>query len=286
MVEIPQMPWMEPGPVGVEHLVALLDVEELDVDLYRGPVPVNGVPFHMYGGQAAAQALRAAAMTVPEGRYPHSFHGYFLRRGASDRPIILHVDRDRDGRSFSSRRVVAVQQGEVIFNMVASFHIDEEGPQLSAVVSPTDVPDPDDLPDEPISRHNTLIEFKELIPDDVKATRDGWHIPARMWARTRGPVPDDRILHACLLTYLSDMGTGFGAVADPAIPGGGPSIDHAVWFHRPIKMDDWVLMDLWPVYGGAGRGFYNGAIYDRDLNIGVSIAQEGLLRTWGPGRPT
>lgn len=277
-------PWLVPGPVGVEPLVALLDVEELDVDLYRGPTPENGNPYHMYGGQAAAQALRAAGLTVPEDRWPHSLHGYFLRRGRSDRPTIFRVDRDRDGRSFSSRRVVAVQQGEVIFSMVASFHVDEDGFHLSARPAPEGVPEPETLPDQPVLGHNTMFEIKEVIPDELR--RPGrWHIAPRMWARTRGPLPGDRLLHACVLAYLSDMGTGFAVEASGDVPRGGPSIDHAVWFHRPVAMDEWVLMDLWPVYAGGSRGFYQGAVYDRSLAVTTSITQEALMREGMGGRP-
>ena len=190
------------GPDGV--LEDLLDLEELDTNLYRAGNPAEQYMPHLYGGQVAAQALRAAANTVPEGRYPHSIHGYFLRGGRPDRPTIMAVDRDRDGGSFSARHVNALQEGEVIFSALASFHVDEDGVDYQLPNLPADVADPDSMPEHDRPGHNAVFDLRYFSLVEAEPWR-----ASRMWARPRGVLADDRVTRACALTYLSDMGWAF-----------------------------------------------------------------------------
>ena len=253
-------------------LWGVLDLEVLDRDLFRG-VHADGTEHRvsLYGGQVAAQALRAAGLTVPEGRLPHSLHGYFLRPGKIDRPVILHVDRDRDGGSFSARHVRAVQDGEVIFSMLASFAADRPSATFDGT-STEGGADPDSLPARPSV---ALVDLREVVPTTLV---DGQvRHSDRFWARTV-PLPDDPVLQACALTYISDLGSGFGQVDVDGLPPGGPSIDHAVWFHEPIRADEWLLMELWPLKAAQSRGVYYGALRSRDGRLGAVIAQEMLLR--------
>ncbi|MDL4817482.1 acyl-CoA thioesterase [Actinomadura opuntiae] len=251
-------------------VLELLDLEELDRDLYRGTLVFDD-PYPLYGGQVAAQALRAAGGTVPEGRLPHSLHGYFLRGGDAARPTIFRVDRDRDGRSFSARRVVALQGGEVIFNMSVSFQqpaVDED----RQVHPAPDAPGPEALPDEEMPR---LFSMDSRVPPQPYAAAD---FPTRLWSRCVEPLPDDDLLHACVLTYLSDISSGLTALHDGNARSGS-SLDHAVWFHRPVRMDEWVLMDLVPLTVASGRGLYSGTIHTRDGALVASLTQECLFRT-------
>jgi acyl-CoA thioesterase-2 len=254
-------------------LATVLDLEQLDRDLFRG---INaghsrGHPV-LYGGQVAAQALRAAGLTVPGDRFPHSLHGYFLRRGRTDLPVLLHVRRDRDGGSFSARDVSAVQDGEVIFSMVASFHVDEAGGTYEDELSDTP-PSPEELPSRPFP---SLMEVREITTGDLAA--DPPRFSDRMWVRSADPLPEDRLVHACALTYMSDLGSGFGQVHRPGIGLGGPSIDHSIWFQRPVRADDWIELHLRPLKAGGMRGLYSGTMRDRDGNLAAVLTQEMLLR--------
>ncbi len=234
----------------VAELLRVLDLEELDRDIFRAVNPRSDARRpRLFGGQVAAQAARAASLTVPEDRSLHSLHGYFLRAGRAERPTILHVDRDRDGRSFSARHVAARQEGEVIMSLLVSFHVDEEGHDFQPVVVDT-VPAPEEVaPAGPGSLHSAIFDLRVLgIGSPAGAF---FRSPYRFWARARAALPPDRLLHACVLAYLSDIGTGLAKLDDDR-PRGGPSLDHAVWFHRPARMDDWVLVDLVP--GAAARG--------------------------------
>src|SRR5262245_22784161 len=253
----------------------VLDLEELDRDLYRGAA-YGG--FHLFGGHVLAQALRAAIFTVDDDRSPHSLHGYFLRRGDPHRHVILQVHRDRDGGSFSARRVVAIQQGEVIFTVAASFAKDEAAGEYAVA-----------MPD--VARPDAVVEVRADgaaaggPPDyfeSVSAMPDGSEPRAvgRLWARCRTPLGDDPSVHACALAYLSDFGSGFASVETEGVSKGGPSIDHSMWFHRPIRADDWVLVDLWPLRASSGRGTYMGTIHDADGVLGCALSQEALLRIW------
>jgi acyl-CoA thioesterase II len=258
--------WTDPS------LQEVLEIEELDRDLYRSTLVFHD-PFPLYGGQVAAQALRAAGLTVPEDRLPHSLHGYFLRSGDAGRPAIFRVDRDRDGRSFSARRVVAVQGGEVVFNMSASFAAPGRGPDLRVQPEAAAEP-PDGLPGLPLRRPFAMETRRPAQP------LAGEHWPTRFWARSPGPLPDDALVHACALTYLSDIGTGLSVLeTDEVAPG--PSLDHAIWFHRPARLDDWVLMDMRPGTVAAGRGFYTGSVTARDGTLAATFVQESLFR-YGP----
>jgi acyl-CoA thioesterase-2 len=268
-VPAPQTPSADPGPAAVPTLLDVLDLEEIDRDLYRSTL-VTPDRFALYGGQVAAQALHAAGLTVPDGRLPHSLHGYFLRSGDARRPAVFRVDRDRDGRSFSARRVVAVQGGDVVFSMAASFAVPGEGPDHAVQPAP-DAEPPEALADHPMPR---LFGMEVRQPAQPLA---GGHWPTRLWARSRDRLPDSPLVHACALTFLSDIGTGLAPLGGDGVwPG--PSLDHAVWFHRPARMDDWVLMDLQPGTVANGRGFYRGAVTTEDGALAASFVQESLFR--------
>jgi acyl-CoA thioesterase II len=260
----------EPPPGG---LAALLELEALDRDLFRGQnEPGAESRLSLYGGQVAAQALRAAGATVPAERLPHSMHGYFLRPGLVDRPVILQVDRDRDGGSFSARHVRAVQDGEVIFSMVASFHVPRESATFDAVATRGGA-DPETLTARPTP---FLVEVREVSPTRI-AKGEIRHSDS-LWVRASSPLPDDPLLHACALTYVSDLGSGFGQVEVPGLPAGGPSIDHSLWFHDPIRADEWMLLELWPLKAISSRGVYSGSLRSEEGRLGALLAQEMLLR--------
>jgi acyl-CoA thioesterase-2 len=257
-------------------LPELLELERIEDNLFR-TIVVSDEPAGLYGGQVAAQALRAAAATVAGDRHPNSLHGYFLSRGDAGRRVLLTVHRDRDGRSYSNRRVIAVQHGVVIFNMVTSFHVAEEGQDFQAHQLPA-VAAPEDLPESEIATRLRGVDIR--IP---RQPSPGQQWPSRVWMRSRSALASDT-LQACALTYISDMFSGLARV-----PGGrgqaGPltSIDHAVWFYRKIAVDDWVLMDLEPESAAGGRGMYTGRIFGRDGTLAAGIAQESLFRP-GPAR--
>jgi acyl-CoA thioesterase-2 len=254
-------------------LAGLLDLEVLDTNLYRGQNELGASRrFSLYGGQVAAQALRAAGMTVATERMPHSLHGYFLRRGRVDRPVIYHVDRDRDGGSFSARHVRAVQDGDVIFSMLASFHEREDAAVFDAVAT-RGGPPADTLPARPSP---LLVEAREITPTRI-ADGQVRHSDL-LWVRALSPLSDDPMVHACALTYVSDLGSGFGQVRVAGLPAGGPSIDHSVWFHEPIRADEWMLLELWPLKAAGARGVYSGSLRAADGRLGAVITQEMLLR--------
>ena len=256
-------------------LAELITLEELDTNLYRAsnPRPDERIVPHLYGGQVAAQALRAAAHTVPPERTPHSIYGYFLRAGRNDRPTIMFVDRDRDGGSFSARHVNAVQDGEVIFSALASFHTEESSVEFEEPALAIDCAGPKGLEPSGDSRHHVFFDLRHVPPGDV----DQWST-SRMWARPRAQLPDDPVTRACVLTYLSDMGWAFHAVQDGGPRVGGPSLDHAVWFQRSFPVGDWVLLDLTPLSVSGARGVYTGTMRHRDGALAALLAQETLLR--------
>jgi acyl-CoA thioesterase II len=251
----------------------VLRLDEIDKNLYRSTL-LFADPFPLYGGQVAAQALLAAGRTVSRDRLPHSLHGYFLRSGDAARPTIFHVERDRDGGSFSARRVVAVQGGEVIFNLSASFQARREGPDHQV----------HEAPDAEQPNNSVALDMPRMFSMEGRRpaqpyAKTSW--PTRFWARTTVALPlEDHLLHACVLTYLSDIGTGLTALPDDeAAPG--PSLDHAVWFHRSARLDDWVLMDMRPVTVSGGRGWYTGSVTTGDGGLAASFVQETLFRA-GP----
>ncbi len=252
-----------------DNLAELLTLERVDRDLFRARNANYGPRPTLYGGQVAAQCLLAAAATIEEGRLPHSLHGYFLRAGRCDLPVILQVDRDRDGRSFSARHVVAMQEGEVIFSMLASFHAQREGGEFDDAPRRAR-PEPEDAT---TSTRIPLIEVREVTPTDfLKGIFSDC-----MWVRSTTPLGDDPLLHRAGLTYLSDLGSGFGQQGRALIGRGGPSIDHAMWFQDDIRADDWVLLDLVPIKAGGARGSYHGSLRDRRGKLGGTIYQEHLL---------
>lgn len=262
-------------------MLELLTLEPLDRDLFRA---VNQVTTpkasRLFGGQVAAQALRAAAMTVADDRLPHSMHGYFLRMGTPDLPVILRVERDRDGRSFSARRVVALQRGEVIFDLSASFHVREDGAQFVPAAPATPFT-PSEYPSDPWSPQHPCAEARAVPP--TRPSPEGPHVASRMWTRITERLPDDPVLHACALTYMSDFGSGFAGVDNPNMPAGGSSIDHSIWFHHAIRADEWTLLDMWPLKAGHARGLYAGSMHsvssEADGVLGLMFTQEFLMRS-------
>lgn len=257
-------------------MTELLDLEELDRDLYRG---INELPTAdratLFGGQVAAQALMAAGLTVPEGRLPHSMHGYFLRTGWRARPVVFKVERDRDGKSFSARRVSAVQNGEVIFDLTASFHVEEEGGEFGLAM-PADLPPPEECGPEPHAHNFPNAEARAVPP--LRLDRNGNLVSATVWMKARERLADDRLVHACALAYMSDIGTGFANVEVDRLPTGGPSLDHAVWFRTGLRADEWNLMQMWPLMAGGARGLYGGSIHSIDGTLGAMLTQEALMR--------
>jgi acyl-CoA thioesterase-2 len=268
------------------RLLDMLDLERLDRDLYRAKAtPESEAHGRLFGGQVAAQALRAATLTVEVDHHCHSLHGYFLRPGRPGLPLLLHVERIRDGRSFSTRRITVRQEGEAIFNLSASFQKREAGHEYEVTIAP-DVPGPTDEEfDWPSSQFS---EFAARMPFEM---RDIGPTPAdehgqvastrRAWMRAKGGLPDDSDLHLCLATFISDMGAVFAAalsVVSNPMELMGASLDHAMWFHRPLKVDDWFLYDLSPISSQAGRGLVKGAMYAADGSHAVSVTQEALIR--------
>lgn len=279
----------------VDDLLSILDLEPLEHNLFRGMSPQAGWQ-RVFGGQVIGQALVAASRTVPEDRPVHSLHGYFMRPGDPSVPIIYEVDRIRDGGSFTTRRVVAIQHGHAIFSMSASFQVVEEG--LEHQVDMPDVPMPEDLPSEAELKEKFLAVAPESVrkywerdrPIELRPV-DLTHYFSRkkltpaqnVWVRASAPLPDDSRIHSCVLAYASDMtlldtslfahGT---SVFDPKLQVA--SLDHAMWFHRPFRADDWLLyVEDSPSASGA-RGFTRGALYDRAGRLVASVAQEGLIR--------
>ncbi|HXF89118.1 MAG TPA: acyl-CoA thioesterase II [Xanthobacteraceae bacterium] len=278
----------------VQDLLAILDLEPLDLNLFRGRSPQVGWQ-RVFGGQVIGQALVAACRTV-ETRPPHSMHAYFLLPGDPKVPIIYDVDRIRDGKSFTTRRVIARQHGQSIFAMMVSFHVDEPGFTHQATMPL--VPKPEDLPSEneikarvlplmpdPVRRYYERERPIELRPVEFerylgKKSENGRF---NVWIRATGHLPDDPAVHRCVLAYASDM-----MLLDTAlVPHGrtvfektvmAASLDHALWFHRPFRADDWLLyaQDSPNLHGS--RGFARGLIFSRDGTLVASVAQEGLLR--------
>jgi acyl-CoA thioesterase-2 len=277
----------------LDDLLELLDLEPIEVNIFRGGSP-DEKRQRVFGGQVAGQALVAATRTVDEpGRLVHSLHAYFLRPGDPTVPILYEVDRIRDGRSFTTRRVVAVQHGKAIFNLQASFHDEEDGMEHQATM-PTDVGQPDDLPDwkTRMEPHKDLIGegWDRPRPIDVRFAdgdplqRGGTSATTqRVWLRAAGRLPDDPTLHDCVVTYASDMtlldttllpfGLGF---ADERVQMA--SLDHAMWFHRPFRADEWLLYSQEVISSSSARGLARGEIFTADGTLAVSVMQEGLIR--------
>jgi acyl-CoA thioesterase-2 len=275
-------------------LITLLELEPLEQDIFRGQSRDIGTP-QVFGGQVLGQALAAAGRTV-EGRRVHSLHAYFLQRGDVTSPIVYEVDRARDGGSFSGRRVVAIQHGRQIFNMAASFQLPEEG--LEHQLAMPAVPGPDGLREvEELAR-----EHSDALPPRMQrflAYRRPFHVrpvqPEQLFSRSRlepvkhvwmkasAPLPPDDLLHAVLLAYVSDyelIGTATLPHGLHATRGGLQlaSLDHAMWFHRPVRVDQWMLFSLQSPSAAGARGFSQGHVFTRDGVLVATLAQEGLMR--------
>tara|TARA_R110000796_G_scaffold33575_4_gene86948 strand:+ start:435 stop:1310 length:876 start_codon:yes stop_codon:yes gene_type:complete len=282
-------------PVG--DLLSLLDIERLELDLFRGQSPHERASQRVFGGQVIAQSLVAAYRTVPEARMCHSLHAYFIRPGDPKVPIIYQVDHSRDGGSFTTRRVVAIQHGKQIFNMAASFQTDEDSWEHQHEMP--DVPGPDGLKDLRERRMEIADRLPEALREDFARERD---IEIRdvspldlihpeiaddrhnLWFRVSRPIDVPPALHHCLLAYASDM----SLLSSSYRPHGitwlnhkelmSASLDHAMWLHGPIKFDEWHLYSMDSPFAGKGRGFNRGMIFNMAGDLVASVAQEGLVR--------
>jgi acyl-CoA thioesterase-2 len=282
----------------LDFLVDLLDLESIEVNIFRGVSPDEDRQ-RVFGGQVAAQSLMAAGRTVETGR-PHSLHAYFLRPGDPNAPILYEVDRIRDGRSFATRRVVAIQHGRAIFNMSASFHNDEPG--LTHQFPMPDVPPPESLE----SLVTRLEPYRETLGDWFERPHpiDQRHIGElpfshgadrepvqRLWIRADGSLPDEPLLHACIAAYASDMSLFDTMLAPHDVNWDdadfmGASLDHCMWFHRPFRADEWLLYDMDSPTAFGARGLARGFLFTREGTLAVSVVQEGLMRLVGrPARP-
>lgn len=264
----------------VDGLVRLLELERVG-DVLRGVAPDTNLQ-RVFGGQVLGQALMAAGADVPEGRAPHSLHGYFLRPGDPTTPIDYEVEMLRDGRSFSTRSVVARQHGKAIFSSTASFQIDEPGSIEHQDAMP-DVPWPDELPSflrRPRASDTALRGEWDALDVRYDDTADDG---VRVWLRTDGALPDDPLLHAAVLAYASDLTLMAAIVARHDVRFGEPgvvaaSLDHAMWFHRAVRVDDWLLHDQDSPSASGGRGIGRGRIFARDGRLVATTVQEGLVR--------
>jgi acyl-CoA thioesterase-2 len=291
----------DPDPTAMmARLIALLDVEALEVDLFRGQSSGAGWT-RVYGGQVVAQALMAASRTVRAERLAHSLHAYFLRPGDPAAPIVYRVARDRDGQSFSTRRIVAIQHGRPIFNMSASFQVVEVG--LEHSVKLPKVVAPDTLPSEFATLlrtanripepHRTLwlerdrpFEFRPVERTDPLKPRKAAPL-SHNWFRAAAPVPADPVLARCLLAYASDMTLLDTSLLPHGVPWTDPnlqvaSLDHALWFHGDPPLDDWLLYAQDSPVSGGGRGMNRGLIFARDGRLVATAMQEGLIRHRAP----
>jgi acyl-CoA thioesterase-2 len=285
------------GQAAVDQLLEVLDLKQHDAVSFTGVSPQVGAQ-RVFGGQVAGQALVAAGRTVAPDRFVHSLHGYFVRPGDPTVPIDFTVETIRDGRSFSVRRSTAQQHGRTIFFMSASFQVVEQGLDHHSP-APADVPGPEETP--------TVRDWLKRYPDRVAAFRSapqavdvryvgvpGWVPPGdrapndqqRVWMRIDGSLPDDPLIHACALTYASDLSLLDSVLSTHGEvwgPGGviGASLDHALWFHRPFRADEWFLYDSSSPSAAGSRGLASGRMFTRDGRHIASAVQEGLLRRVG-----
>ena len=284
-------------PDAIQNLLRILDLEPLEHNLFRGRSPQDGWQ-RVFGGQVIGQALVAGSRTVPPDRKAHSLHAYFMRPGDPAVPIIFEVDRIRDGKSFLTRRVVAIQHGHAIFSMSVSFQAEEEG--LEHQVDAPQVPPPEGLVSEEELKRQFMEHASETMkrywrrerPIEVRpvslahfVTRQKLEPVQHVWFRATEPLPDDAAIHKCVLAYASDM-----MLLDTSLYPHGrmlfdrdlqvASLDHALWFHRPFRADEWLLYAQDSPSASGARGFTRGAIYTREGILVASVAQEGLIRVW------
>ncbi|MER6177088.1 acyl-CoA thioesterase II [Streptosporangium sp. NPDC001681] len=282
----------------LKELLDLLDLEQIELDIFRGRSPEERIQ-RVFGGQVAAQALVAAGRTVPDGRDVHSLHAYFIRPGDPAIPIVYNVERVRDGRSFTTRRVVAIQHGKAIFTMSASFHVQETGVEHQAATMPQ-VIDPEELPSYrdrmlQIVGTNSLMREWASRPRPVDAryvtplTWEAHRDPelrgsnTNVWFRYEAELPDDPLLHVVLAAYASDFTLVDTVLLAHGLAWGasnvsGASLDHAMWFHRPIRVDEWVLYAQESPWSGAARGLAKGEMFTRSGELAVSVVQEAMIR--------
>jgi len=289
-----------PGNV-LEELLTLLKLEKIEENIYRGQSQNLGFG-NVFGGQVLGQALSAASHTVPEARAAHSIHAYFMRPGDPTQPIVYSVDRIRDGKSFTTRRIVALQKGQAIFSMSASFQIDEPG--FDHQDEMPEVPGPENFVSEleemqqwadkiaPRTRARMLcekpIEFRHVDPIDPFAPKP---MPSRryVWFRAIGPMPDDRAAHRYMLAYASDFNLMATSLQHHGHTYWEPemqvaSLDHAMWFHRDFRMDDWMLYVMDTPNAYKARGLSIGRVFSQDGTLAATVAQEGLIRNHAIGR--
>ena len=282
-------------PTSADELVELLDLETIDLNLFRGAQPVTRLQ-RVFGGQVAAQALVAASRTVPDRMAVHSLHSYFLRPGDITVPIIYDVDPVRDGRSFSTRRVLARQHGRAIYALTASFHVEEEGFEHQDVMPR--VPAPEEALDvgvmmraagteqgEEWVREWSALELRHAGDSTPGGAFEGGDQASRVcyWVRVAQRLPDDALVHRAALTYLSDL-TLLGAAL--ILHGLHPyshglqvaSLDHSVWFHQPYRADEWLLYDQASPFAGGSRGLSLGRLFTEAGRLVATVAQEGLIR--------
>ncbi|HTW99125.1 MAG TPA: acyl-CoA thioesterase II [Acidimicrobiales bacterium] len=274
----------------IGQLASLLDLERIEDNLFRSSLPHAGEGMvRVFGGQVAAQALIAAGRTVDQGSV-HSLHSYFLRPGDLSVPIVFDVDRIRNGRSFTTRRVVAVQHGEAIFNLQCSFHLGEGGPD-HATEAPA-VPQPEDLPDAAAARPSAGHQQPPSTLQGSVEVRYATEVPwqrgeaaraQRLWLRVKEPLPADPLVHAAAIAFVSDLSLidatlqphGL-SVSDTGFTGA--SLDHCMWFHRPARADEWLLYDQHSPSATGGRGLAVGSLFSSTGQLAVTVAQEGLIR--------
>ncbi len=283
-------------------MLELLELEQLEVDLFRGRQPDTAMQ-RVFGGQVAAQALAAACQTTPHEVSAHSLHAYFLRPGDTAVPIVYDVERIRDGRSFATRRVVARQHGKSIFFLTASFHVTEIGfdhqDAMPDVPPPEECPTMGDLFRKVTGRHDDTSWEREWAALDVRYAGDsrpggslspaGEPARAQIWLKASDEVPPDRVTNICVLAYASDL-TLLGVslvphgliIASPQVQPA--SLDHSIWFHRPFRADQWMLYDQHSPSASGARGFALGRVFTREGALVASVAQEGLIRPLGAAR--
>lgn len=283
-------------PASLDEVVGLLELEKLEENLFRGSQPENSQVVRVFGGQVAAQALMAAQQTVPDDRFVHSLHVYFILGGDPSIPIVYDVENVRDGRSFTTRRVAARQHGEIIFYMTASFQVDEPGWEHQDAMP--DVPAPDDCvplleiismrgPDAAEHWEREWSSFDMRYIGDNRAQDDPQRRlePAvqRLWFRGNGTLPDSRRIHNAAFTYISDLSLLGASLVPHGVYIGSPevqpaSLDHVIWFHRPIQADQWLLYDQSSPSASGARGLSRARVFTQDGTLVASVAQEGLIR--------
>jgi acyl-CoA thioesterase-2 len=276
----------------LDDLIDLLDLDAIEVNIFRGQSPREDRQ-RVFGGQVAGQALVAAGRTVSEDRVVHSLHAYFIRPGDPSIPLLYEVERIRDGRSFSTRRVLAIQHGKPIFNLSASFQIVEEG--LEHQTTAPEMPDPLSLPDftETMAPWAELMgdwferprpfDIRYVLPPTMAKQPEPREPKQRIWLRADGELPDTPLLHACLFAYASDMTLLDSTLLPHQLSWMdrrifAASLDHAMWFHRAGRADDWFLYDMVSPTTQHSRGLAQGSMYDQSGRLLLSVAQEGLIR--------